>query len=47
MSAEGRSRESRIIWRNPTMTRDDLLLRIVGCLVCAFFGAALWELLTL
>ena len=31
----------------PTMTRDDLLLRIVDCLVCALFGAALWALLTL
>jgi hypothetical protein len=29
------------------MTRDGLLLRIVDCLVCALFGAALWALLTL
>jgi len=33
--------------RNLTMTRDDLLLRILDCLVAALFGAALWALLTL
>jgi hypothetical protein len=29
------------------MTLDDLLLRILDCLICALFGAALWALLML
>ena len=36
-----------IIWQNPTMTRDDLLLRLFDCLVCALFGATVWTLLSL
>jgi uncharacterized LabA/DUF88 family protein len=32
---------------NPTMTRDDLLVRLFDCLVCALFGATIWALLSL